>query len=64
MTEQYTSLSLATLKEIAAGVDRTLALFDRHRMPLASSEENVRSMLQKLRLQLQKQIEHHPDNRR
>jgi hypothetical protein len=64
MTDQYTSLSLSTLKEIAAGVDRTLAIFDRHRMPLASSEEDVRAMLQKLRLQLQKQLEHHPDNRR
>ena len=64
MTDQYTSLSLTTLKEIATGVDRTLAIFERHRKPLASSEEDVRAMLQKLRRQLQKQMEHHPDNRR
>ena len=64
MTDQYTSLSLPALKEIAANVDRALALFDRHRMPLASAEEDVRAMLQKLRLQLQKQLEHHPENRR
>lgn len=62
MTDQYTSLTLATLKEIAAGLDRTLALFNRHGRTLASAEEDVRAMLQKLRLQVEKQIEHHPDH--
>jgi len=64
MTDQYTSLTLATLKEIATGLDRTIALFNRHHKPLSSAEEDVRAMLQKLRLQLEKQIIHHPENRR
>jgi hypothetical protein len=64
MTDQYTSLSLATLKEISAGVDRTLAIFDRQTKPLSAAEESVRSMLRKLRLQLDKQLEDHPENRK
>ena len=64
MTDQYTSLSLTALKEIISGVDQTLAIFDRQRKPLAASEENVRTMLRKLRRQLKDQLEHHPENRK
>jgi hypothetical protein len=64
MTDQYTSLSLAALKEIAAGVDHTLAIFKRQGLPLSSAEEDVRAMLQKLRLDVQTQLDRHPDNRR
>jgi hypothetical protein len=64
MTDQYTSLSLGALKEILGGVRETLAIFARHRHPLASSEEDVRTKLLALERQLEKHIEHHPERRR
>jgi hypothetical protein len=63
MTDRYSSLSLATLKEISAGVDRTLGIFERRRDPLGSSEMEVKAILQKLQGHLAALIGRHPDNR-
>ena len=64
MTGQYTSLTLAALKQILAGIEGTLAIIDREGDFLSSSEKRVKDMLQRLRRQVQNQIENHPENRR
>lgn len=64
MTGQRTSLSLAALKQIIAGIDQSIAVFDRTGASLTSSEWGVRNMLYKLRGELAGQIDRHPENRR
>jgi hypothetical protein len=63
MPEHRTSLSLATLKEVLASVERTIAIFERSGRPLVDPDDNVGVKLRNLRRQLEEQIERHPHNR-
>ena len=61
MTDQYTSLSPAALRDIIANIDETLAVFDRHPDRLRASELKVKVMLIALRAQVLEQLENHRD---
>jgi hypothetical protein len=63
MTHQRTSLSLAALKKIISGVDRSIALFDRTGKALGAPEKKVRERLVEVRRQLGEQLEHHSENK-
>jgi hypothetical protein len=63
MPEHPTSLSLAALKEILAGVERTLVIFERSGLSLRDPAGEVGIKLRKLKHQLEAQVKRHPDNR-
>jgi hypothetical protein len=61
MTDQYTSLSPAALRDIITNIDETLAVFARHPDRLRATELKVKVMLIALRAQVVEQLESHPD---
>lgn len=64
MPNAPSSRSLAALKEILAGVERTIAIFERSGRSLVDPDDAVGTKLRRLRRLLQEQIEVHPENRR
>ena len=64
MSDQPTTRSLAALKEILAGVEQTIAIFERSGRSLVDPDDKVGTKLRHLRRQLAEQIEEHPENRR
>lgn len=58
MTDHFTSLSLAALKDIIAHVEESIALIEKHkdRRRLTASEIQIKSMLSAVRRQLQEHI--------
>lgn len=61
MTDQFTSLSPAALKDIIAHIDRSLAVFARHPNQLSAPELQIKRMLEALRLRLADQLQNHPE---
>lgn len=62
MTDQYTSLSPAALKDIIAHLDGSLATFSRHSHPLSESELQIKRMLVALRARLADKLKNHPES--
>lgn len=56
MTDQFTSLSPAAIKDIIAHLDESLAVFDKYKGRMTASEIQVKSMLAALRRQLLEQL--------
>ena len=61
MTDQYTFLSPAALRDIIANLDQSLAVFDRYPGRLPANELQVKKMLIALRARLIEQLENHPE---
>jgi hypothetical protein len=61
MTDQYTSLSPAALKDIITHIDQSLAILARHRDRLNATESQIKKMLMALRAKLVDKLERHPD---
>lgn len=64
MTDQFTSLTPAALREIIDKLDLSLAVFAQHQGPLGVAEQNVRQMLTELRTRLADRLASHPDNQK
>ena len=62
MTDQYTSLRPAALKDIIAHIDESLAVFSRHSHPLSESEVQIKRMLGALRARLAEKLANHPES--
>ncbi len=61
MTDQFTSLSPAAMRDILAKIDESLAIFERHSGRLHASEFHAKSMLLALRAQMMERLRNHPD---
>ncbi|MDB6113580.1 MAG: hypothetical protein JWQ62_525 [Lacunisphaera sp.] len=61
MTDQFTSLSPAALKDIVAHIDRSLSVFARHPNPLSAPELQIKKMLEVLRTRLADKLQNHPE---
>jgi hypothetical protein len=61
MTDQYTSLSPAALKDIITHIDQSLAILARHLDGLSATELQIKKMLMALRARLVDRLENHPD---
>jgi hypothetical protein len=55
MTDQFTSLPLAALKDIVAHVEESISLIEKHKGRITASDIQVKSMLSAVRRQL---VEH------
>jgi hypothetical protein len=56
MTDQFTSLTPAAIKDIIAHLDESIAVFERNKGRMSASELQVKSMLAALRRQLTEQL--------
>lgn len=56
MTDQFTSLTPAAIKEIITHIDESVAVFDKYRGRLSVPELQVKSMLMAMRRQLIEQL--------
>lgn len=61
MTDQGSFLSVAARKEVIAGIDRALAVFEKTGKYLTSDEEKVRVRLRELRHQAEEQFNRPPE---
>jgi len=57
MTDQFTSLTPAAIKDIVGHLDESIAVFDKYKGRMTASEIQVKSMLSALRRQLIEQLE-------
>ncbi len=57
MTDQFTSLTPAAIREIIAHIDESIAVFSKYTGRLTASEIQVKSMLTALRRQLLEQLD-------
>lgn len=62
MTDQFTSLSPAALRNIIANIDESLAIFAQHPDRLHATELQAKSQLVALRAQMVARLEKHPEN--
>lgn len=56
MTDQFTSLTPAAIKEIIAHIDESISVFEKYRGRMTGTEVKVKSMLITLRAQLIEQL--------
>lgn len=56
MTDQFTSLTPAAIKDIIAHLEESIAVFDKYKGRMTASEIQVKSMLSALRRQLLEQL--------
>ncbi|HWA25807.1 MAG TPA: hypothetical protein VG734_09110 [Lacunisphaera sp.] len=56
MTDQFTSLPVAALKDIVTHLDESIQLMENHKGRMSASEIQVKSMLSAVRRQLQEHI--------
>ena len=61
MTDQFTSLSPAALKDIVAHLDDSLEVFTRQSGELTAADVQIKKMLIALRAKLIEKLENHPD---
>ena len=61
MTDQFTSLSPAALKDIVAHLDDSLEVFARQSGELTAADAQIKKMLIALRAKLIEKLENHPD---
>lgn len=61
MTDQFTSLSPAALRDIIAKIDESLAIFAQQSDRLHATELQAKSMLMALRARMVERLENHPD---
>jgi hypothetical protein len=61
MTDQFTSLSPAAMRDIIAKIDESLAIFARHAGHLHASEEQAKNLLLALRKRMLERLENHPE---
>lgn len=57
MTDQFTSLTTAAIKEIISHIDKSLAVFEKYRGRMSVPELQVKSMLTALRKQMVEQLQ-------
>jgi hypothetical protein len=56
MTDQFTSLTPAAIKEIITHIDESVAVFEKYRGRMSAPELQVKSMLMAMRRQLIEQL--------
>jgi hypothetical protein len=56
MTDQFTSLTPAAIKDIIVHLEESIAVFDKYKGRMTASEIQVKSMLSALRRQLLEQL--------
>lgn len=56
MTDQFTSLTSAAIKEIISHIDNSLSVFDKYKGRMSVAELQVKSMLTALRRQMLDQL--------
>jgi hypothetical protein len=56
MTDQFTSLTPAAIKDIIVHLEESIAVFDKYKGRMTASEIQVKSMLAALRRQLLEQL--------
>jgi hypothetical protein len=56
MTDQFTSLTPAAIKEIIAHIDESVAVFEKYKGRMSAPELQVKSMLMAMRRQLIEQL--------
>jgi hypothetical protein len=56
MTDQFTSLTPAAIRDIVVHLDESIAVFDKYKGRMTASEIQVKSMLAALRRQLLEQL--------
>lgn len=56
MTDQFTSLTPAAIKEIIAHIDESVAVFEKYKGRISAPELQVKSMLMAMRRQLIEQL--------
>jgi hypothetical protein len=61
MTDQFTSLTPAAIKEIIVHIDESIAVFDKYKGRMTGTEIKVKSMLLTLRSQLLDQLSRQAD---
>jgi hypothetical protein len=61
MTDQFTSLSPAALRDIIANIDESLAVFGRHAGRLHATEFQAKNMLLALRARMVERLANHPE---
>ena len=61
MTDQFTSLSPAAMRDIITKIDESLSVFDRHTGRLHTSEFQAKMMLIALRAQMIERLKLHPE---
>ncbi|HYC71970.1 MAG TPA: hypothetical protein VEB66_12230 [Opitutaceae bacterium] len=57
MTDQFTSLSSAAIKEILSHIDNSLSAFEKYKGRMSVPELQVKSMLTALRKQMAEQLQ-------
>jgi hypothetical protein len=62
MTDQFTSLSPAALRDIIAKIDESLAVFERHSGRLHATEFQAKNMLLALRARMMERLQNHPES--
>jgi len=62
MTDQFTSLTPAAIREIIAHIDDSVAVFEKYKGRMTGTEVKVKSMLLTLRSQLVEQLSRQRDN--
>lgn len=61
MTDQFTSLTPAAMRDIIAQIDKSLAIFERHQGSLNVAELQAKNMLAALRERMVDGLLAHPD---
>ena len=56
MTDQFTSLTPAAIKEIISHIDQSVAVFEKYKGRISAPELQVKSMLMAMRRQLIEQL--------
>ncbi len=56
MTDQFTSLTPAAIKEIITHIDESIAVFEKYKGRISAPELQVKSMLMAMRRQLIEQL--------
>jgi hypothetical protein len=56
MTDQFTSLTPAAIKEIISHIDESVAVFEKYKGRMSAPELQVKSMLMAMRRQLIEQL--------
>ena len=57
MTDQFTSLTPAAIKDIVVHLDESIAVFDKYKGRMTATEIQVKSMLAALRRQMLEQLQ-------
>ena len=57
MTDQFTSLTRAAIKEIITHIDESIAVFEKYKGRISAAELQVKSMLMATRRQLIEQLD-------